>query len=112
MYALISSILFLNKIYIDNETSATPNFSMDGEQIEVVAQTKYLGDIFDKYLCLENYIKCILITIFRALGLLKHSKQEFLPQVTLSKLYRSRVELHFHFNLSVWGCCDDVKLQI
>ena len=51
---------------IDNHTSATPNFPIGGEQIDVVDQTKYLGVILDKHLSWDNHIKSIRTKISHA----------------------------------------------
>ena len=48
--------------------------------------------------------------VSRAIGFLKYSRK-FLPQNTLSKMYRGIVEPHFRFSCSIWGCCGVTKLQ-
>ena len=49
--------------------------------------------------------------VSRALGFLKYAKK-FLPQDTLSKMYRGIVELHFRYCCSVWGCCGKTQIDI
>ena len=48
--------------------------------------------------------------VSRAIGCLKYVRK-FLPQNTLSKIYRGIVEPHFRCYCSVWGCCWENKLQ-
>ena len=46
----------------------------------------------------------------RFLGLIKHAKK-FLPSGDLQKMYRGIVEPHFSYCCSVWGCCNETKLN-
>ena len=48
--------------------------------------------------------------VSRALGFLKYAKK-FLPQDTLSKMYRGIVEPHFRYCCSVWGCCGKTRID-
>ena len=47
----------------------------------------------------------------RALGLIKYSK-EYLPSDILNKMYRGIVEPHLSYCCSVWGCCNESKLDV
>ena len=46
----------------------------------------------------------------RSFGFLKYAKK-FLPQDTLSKMYRRIVEPLFRYCCSVWGCCGKTQLD-
>ena len=89
---------------------ARPQFLIGGSQVENVDQTKYLGVIIDKNLCWAEHINNVRTKVSRGIGFLKYSRK-FLPQKTLSKMYRGIVELHFRYCCSVWGCCGVTRLQ-
>ena len=58
----------------------------------------------------EEQVNNLCTKVSRAIGFLKYSRK-FLPQNTLSKMYRGIVEPHFRFCCSVWGCCWVIKLR-
>ena len=58
----------------------------------------------------ENQIVKCMRTVSRALGFLEYAKK-FLPQDTLSKMYKGIVEPHFRYCCSVWGCCGKTQLD-
>ena len=73
-------------------------------------RTKYLGGQLDCHLVWDEHVKCMRTKVSRALGFLKYAKK-FLPQDTLSKMYRGIVEPHFRYCCSVWGCCGKTQLD-
>ena len=96
---------------ISDEVSEQPSFFINGSQIETVERTKYLGVQLDCHLVWDEHIKCVRTKVSRALGFLKYAKK-FLPQDTLSKMYRGIVEPHFRYCCSVWGCCGKTQIDI
>ena len=86
-----------------------PQFFIGDSQVENVDQSKYLGVIIDRSLSWEEHINILRTKVSRAIGFLKYARK-FLPQNTLSKMYRGIVEPHFRYCCSVWGCCGATKL--
>ena len=95
---------------ISDEVSGQPSFFINGTQIETIERTKYLGVKLDCHLVWDEHIKCMRTKVSRALGFLKYAKK-FLPQDTLSKMYRGIVEPHFRYCCSVWGCCCKTRID-
>ena len=93
-----------------NEVSEQPSFSINGTQIETVERTKYLGVQLDSHLVWDEHKTCMRTKVSRALGFLKYAKK-FLPQDTLSKMYRGIVEPHFRYCCSVWGCSGKTRID-
>ena len=58
----------------------------------------------------DEHINNLRTEFSRAIGFLKCSRK-FLPQNTLSEMYRAIAEPHFWFYCSVWGCCGVTKVQ-
>ena len=85
-------------------------FFIGNSQVENVDRTKYLGVIIDRNLDWKEHVNNLRTKVSRAIGFLKYSRK-FLPQNTLSAMYRGIVEPHFRFCCSVWGCCGVTKLQ-
>ena len=73
-------------------------------------RTKYLSVIIDRSLSWEEHINILRTKVSRAIGFLKYARR-FVPQNTLSKMYRGIVEPHFRYCCSVWGCCGATRLQ-
>ena len=95
---------------IIDKTVDHPQFFIGDSQVENVERTKYLGVIIDRSLSWEEHINILRTKVSRAIGYLKYARK-FLPQNTLSKMYRGIVEPHFRYCCSVWGCCGATKLQ-
>ena len=76
----------------------------------MLTDTKYLGVQIDDKLLWDRHIQQVKTKALRALGLIKYAKK-FLPLGDLQKLYRGIVEPHFSYCYSVWGCCNDTKLN-
>ena len=95
---------------VSDNTVDHPKFFIGDSQIENVDRTKYLGVMIDRSLNWDERINNLRTKVSRSIGFLKHSRK-FLPQNTLSKMYRGIVEPHFRFCCSVWGCCGLTKLQ-
>ena len=70
---MIGSAQKLGQIHKTSEI--TPCFQVNGNDIEVVHETKYLGVMIDKNLKWGSQAKFLQKKISRALGLLKNAKQ-------------------------------------
>ena len=92
---------------IESQPDAPPSFSFSiGDQdIEMITNTRYLGVQIDKH------IDTIKTKANRALGLIKYSKK-YLQSDILNKMYRGIVEPHLSYCCSVWGCCNESKLDV
>ena len=86
----------INKV--SDKTVDHPQFFIDDSQVENVDRTKYLGVMIDKSLNWDEHINNHRAEVSRAIGFLKYSRK-FLPQRTLSEMYRGIVEPHVRF------CC-------
>ena len=93
-----------------------PSFSIDGSEVEMVDNVKYLGVQIDRHLSWEEHIHFVRSKASRASGFLKYARK-LLPQDTLCKMYRGIVEPHLRYCCSVWGhmgglgcrCCKNFK---
>ena len=95
---------------IVDKTVDQSQFFIGDSQVENLNQIKYLGVIIDRSLNWEEHINTLRTKVSQAIGFLKYARK-FLPQNTLSKMYRGIVEPHFRYCCSVWGCCGATKLQ-
>ena len=96
---------------INKTSEITPCFQVNGNDIELVHETKYLGVMIDENLKWGSQaIKFLRTKISRALGLLNYAKQ-FVQEETLRNMHLSIVEPHLSYCCSVWGCCSDTKLN-
>ena len=95
---------------ISDEVVEQPSFAINGTQIKLVENTKYLGVQLDSHLAWDVQINYMRTKVSRALGFLKYAKK-FLPKETLSKMYRGIVEPHFRYCCSVWGCCGKTQIE-
>ena len=94
-----------------NKTSeTTPCFQVNGNDVKLVHETKYLVVMIDKNLKWESQVKFLQKKISRALGLLKYAKR-FVLEETLRNRYLSIVEPHLSYCCSVWGCCGNTKMN-
>ena len=66
-------------------------FSIGDQEIEMIANTKYLGVQVDGQLNWDKHVDTIKTKANRALGLIKYSKK-YLPSDGLNKMYRGIVE--------------------
>ena len=98
---------------IESQPDAPPSFSFSiGDQdIEMITNTRYLGVQIDSKLDWDKHIDTIKTKTNRALGLIKYSKK-YLPSDILNKMYRGIVEPHLSYCCSVWGCCNESKLDV
>ena len=94
---------------ISDEVSGQPSCFINGTQIETVERTKYLGVQLDCYLVWDEHIRCMRTKVSRGSGFLKYANK-FLPQDTLSKMYRGIVQPRFRYCCSVWGCCGKTRI--
>ena len=68
----------------------TPCFQVNGNEIDIVHDTKYLGVMLDEKLKWNKQAKLLQKKMAQALGLLKYAKQ-FVHESTLSNMYLSIV---------------------
>ena len=103
---IIGSVQTLGQM---NKTSdIIPCFQVDGNEIDTVSETKYLGVMLDEKLKWRNQAKFLQMKMSQVLGLLKHAKQ-FLHESTLMNMRRSIVEPNLSYCCSVRGCCSDMS---
>ena len=96
---------------IESQPDAQPSFSIGDQEIEMIANAKYLGVQVDSQLNLDKHVDTIKTKANRALGLIKYSKIYF-PSDVLNKMYRGIVEPQLSYCCSVWGCCSNSKINI
>ena len=85
-------------------------FQVNGNDVKLVHETKYLGVMIDKNLKWGTEVKFLQKKISRALWLLKYAKQ-FLQEETLRNMYLSIIEPHLSYCCSVWGSCGNTKMN-
>ena len=95
---------------ICDKTVEYPQLFIGDSQDKTVDRTKDLYVMIDRSLNWDEHINNLFTKVSRAIGFLKYSRK-FLPQNTLSEMYRGIVEPQFRFCCSVWGCCGLTKLQ-
>ena len=95
---------------IDTPMVPIPHFQVNGKDIDLVKETKYLGLMIDDNLKWESNVVCTQKKISRAIGLLKNAKH-CVQEDTLRNMYLSTVQPHFSYCCSVWGCCGATKLK-
>ena len=96
---------------IDNQSDAQPSFSIGDQEIEMIANTKYLSVQVDSQLNWDKHVDTIKTKANRALGLIKYSKK-YLPSEVFNKMYRGIVEPQLSYCCSVWGCCSESKINV
>ena len=96
---------------IDSLSDAQPSFSIGDQEIEMIANTKYLGVQVDSQLNWDEHVGTIKTKANRAIGLIKYSKK-YLPSDVLNKMYRGIVEPQLSYCCSVWGCCSESKINV
>ena len=105
---IIGSSQKLRKIY--TPMAQIPHFRVNGNDIDLVKETKYLGLLIDDNLKWESNVKYTQKKISRAIGVLKYAKH-YIQEGTLRNIYLSIVQPHFSYCCSVWGCCGTTKLN-
>ena len=93
---------------IDSQSDAQPSFSIGDQEIEMIANEKYLDVQVDSQLNWDKHVDTIKTKAYRALGLIKYSKK-YLPPDVLNKMCRGIVEPQLSYCCSVWGCCSESK---
>ena len=96
---------------IESQPDAQPSFSISDQEIEMIANAKYLGVQVDSQLNWDKHVDTIKTKANRALGHIKYSK-EYLPSDVLNKMYRGIVEPQLSYCCSVWGCCSKSRINI
>ena len=97
----------LNKIS-DEKLQPLP-FAIDDSQIEIVEKVEYLGAQLDQNLVWDEHVRFVCTKAYRALRFLKYAKK-FLPQKTLSHIYRGIVEPYFRYFSSVLWSYEKTRL--
>ena len=87
------------------------HFQINGNDIDIVKETKYLGLMIDDNLKWKSNVRYTQKKIFRAIGLLKYAKH-YVQDNTLRNMYLNIVQPHFSYFCSVWGCCGVTTLKI
>ena len=95
---------------IDTPMVPIAHFQVNGNDIDLVKETKYLGLMIDDNLKWESNVISTQKKISRAIGLLKYAKH-YVQEDTLRNMYLSIVQPHFSYCCSVWGCCGSTKLK-
>ena len=96
---------------IESQPDAQPSFSIGDQEIEMIRNTTYFDVQIDNQFNWDKHTDTIKAKANRALGLIKYSKK-YLPSHVLSKMYRGIVEPHLSYCCSVWGCCNESKINI
>ena len=95
---------------IDLPSSSKPDLNIDGEEITMVNNTKYLSLKVDDQLKWSTHWSSTIKKVSRGIGMLKYSKR-YLPKESLFMLYRSLVEPYFRYCCPVWGSCSASALD-
>ena len=98
------------KLTDENGENMLPNYTLDGEPIQLKNATKYLGVQIDNQLKWKDHISQVSSKVVLAIGYIKYARK-FLPRETLRMLYLGLVEPHFRYCCSVWGSCGTVLRQ-
>ena len=77
----------------------------------MIRSTTYLGIQIDNQLNWDKHTDTIKAKANWALGRIKYSKK-YLPSHILSKMYRGIVKPHLSYCCSVWGCCNESKINV
>ena len=94
-----------------NKTSdITRCFQVNGKEIDIVHETKYLRVMLDDKSKWNDQAKFLRKKMSQALELLKYALQ-FFHERTLRNMYLSINEPDLSYCCSVWGCCSDTKLN-
>ena len=95
---------------IDTPMVSIPHFQVNGKDIDLLKETKYLGLMIDDNLKWESNVVYIQKKISRAIGLLKYAKH-YVQEDTLRNMYLSIVQPNFSYCCSVCGCFRATKLK-
>ena len=87
-----------------------PCFQVDGNEIDIVHETKYPAVMLDEKLKWSNQAKFLQKKMSQTLGLLKYATQ-FVHESTLRNMYLSIVDPNLSYCWLVWGCCGDTRLN-
>ena len=91
-------MIFTNK----NSTKPTIDVSIEGNRIEEVVKTKFLGVIIDNQLTWKYHINYISGKIAKGIGIIKKARK-LLDKDTLISLYYSFVYPYLQYCNHVWG---------
>ena len=87
-----------------NNKKVMPNCSIfiNGQQVERVCETKFLGVLIDEKLSWKSHISFLKKKISRNIGILRKAKK-VLNESTLLNLYYSFIYPYFLYGIEVWG---------
>ena len=95
---------------IDTPMVPIPDFQVNGNDINLLKETKYLGLMIDDNLKWESNVINTQKKFSRAIGLLKYAKH-YVQEDTIRNMYLSIFQPYFIYCCSVWGCCGPTKLK-
>ena len=87
-----------------------PCFQVNGNEIDIFRETKYLGVMIDEKFKWSNQAKFLQKEMCQSIGLLKYVKQ-FVYDSTLRDMYPSIIEPKVSYCCSISGCFSDTKLN-
>ncbi len=87
------------------------NVFINGEKIEQIDCTKYLGTHPDSMLNWSNHITQLCKKIAPKIGLLRRLRH-IVPIECLKKIYQSTVQSHIDYCLTVWGFTSNVYIDM
>ena len=83
--------------------------NINGDLIKSSQSTKLLGVHIDSQLSFKNHIQSLLTKLAPKLGLLRRLSFD-LPEYILLTIYKSVIQPHIDYCLSVWGSCNKTDM--
>ena len=125
----VCSYMLVNELHINLSKSYYINFSKNkpidggidsdsdkidltitGTVIREVNEIKFLGVILDKKLTFDNHFQYLCKKVSSSIGSLNRMKS-FIPESLHNSLYRTLIESHLSYGISVWGGVGNSKLE-
>jgi hypothetical protein len=100
-----------NHMMQNYENTCKINVTLDGRQIEETCNVKYLGMTLDRCLNWGEHTS-ILSSKVRPLIVKLRRLSTFLSKATLNTIYRSYIQPHLDYCITVWGGCPMSNLKI
>ena len=91
-------------IFSMSNQAAPKNVSIDGQNVDHVTSTKFLGVYIDSRLSWSEHINYIKNKISKGIGILYQARKIFSLK-TLNTLYYSFIHPYFMYCIEVWGAC-------
>ena len=86
------------------------DLKMNGQSIDLVKETKFLGVILDDTLSWSKHIQCVSNKVSKGIGIIK-KLCPFLKKSTLVNLYYAFIYPFLTYCIHVWGTAHDVHLK-